>query len=139
MISNKPYLVRAIHKWCHDAGLTAHILVDTSVPRTKVPEDYVESNRIVLNIADSATENLVIGDESIDFLANFGQKVVNVRVPMDAVLAVCARETGDGINFGDDDDEDSGAYYDEDIALDDCENSDIDQSKRNKLVLTIIK
>ena len=108
MTSNKPYLVKAIYDWCHDSGLTAHILVDASQDGVLVPTEFIEDSRIVLNISEEATKQLKIDSEAVEFMANFSQRVIKVCVPIEAVLAIYAYENGEGITFGDADDESGG-------------------------------
>lgn len=101
MTSNRPYLIRAIYDWLVDNGLTPHLLVNTEVPRVSVPADYIEGNRIVLNVSPSAVAGLELGNEMIFFNARFGGKSVDLSIPVEAVLGVYARENGQGMIFPD--------------------------------------
>ena len=95
----RPYLVRALHEWMSDAGLTPHLVVDATAPGVRVPERYVEDGRIVLNVSHGATQALVLGNERIAFQARFGGTPHAVEVPLPAVLGIYARESGEGLVF----------------------------------------
>lgn len=97
-VSTKPYLIRAIHEWCSDSGLTPYIavLADSGV---NVPLEFVKNGEIVLNISPLATNRLKIGNEVIEFQARFGGVAREVVVPVDKVIAVYARESGQGMAF----------------------------------------
>jgi stringent starvation protein B len=109
MASLKPYLIRAVYEWCVDQDLTPYLLVnakasDVIVPRHSVQED----GRIVLNLRPQAVHNLMMGDERIEFNARFGGSPMQVRIPLPAVLAIYARENGQGMVFeGNEEDEPS--------------------------------
>ena len=97
-ISTKPYLVRAIHEWCVDAGYTPHIVVAVD-SQTRVPMAYVKDGEIVLNLNYAATKDLHIDNELVTFSARFGGVSQNLYVPMQAVKGIFARETGQGMFF----------------------------------------
>lgn len=97
-ISTKPYLVRALHEWCVDAGYTPHIVVAVD-SQTRVPMAYVKDGEIVLNLNYAATKDLHIDNELITFSARFGGVSQNLYVPMQAVKGIFARETGQGMFF----------------------------------------
>jgi stringent starvation protein B len=98
MSSTKPYLIRALHEWCTDNGFTPHIAVsvDASV---EVPAQFVVKGEIVLNVGHEATGGLQIGNELITFKARFGGIPREIKVPIQRVLAIYARENGDGMAF----------------------------------------
>jgi len=97
MASTRPYLIRAIHEWAQDNNLTPHLLVDTTQKDVTVPSEFIEDDKIILNIAASAVTNLSLGDEFITFNARFGGVAREIFVPTSAVRAVYARENGIGI------------------------------------------
>ncbi len=97
--STRPYLIRALHAWALDSGLTPQIAVDTGVPGVQVPASHVQAGQIVLNIHPEAVRQLELGDNTISFFARFGGKSEPVVVPVLAVLAIYARENGRGIQF----------------------------------------
>ncbi len=99
MTSNRPYLLRALHEWILDNGLTPYILVDASVSGVQVPTEYVREDSIVLNISPDAIRELVISNEWVQFNARFNGQAMNVAVPMPAVQAIYARENGQNMVF----------------------------------------
>ena len=103
MTTNRPYLLRALYEWITDNGLTPHVLVDTKVDGVDVPAHAIQKGKIVLNIANGATEQLLLDNETICFKARFSGKPYSISVPMDAVIAIYARENGQGMMFARDD------------------------------------
>jgi stringent starvation protein B len=97
--SLKPYLLRAVYDWAMENGSTPHIAVDATYAGVQVPERYVEGGRIVLNIQPNAIQGYQLTDEAISFSARFGGVAFNVYVPLPAVLAIYAKESGQGISF----------------------------------------
>lgn len=96
--STKPYLIRALHEWCTDNGYTPHIVV-TVDENTTVPPAHVRDGQITLNIGTLATNRLVLGNEYIEFQTRFGGVTEQIYVPVAAVSAIYARETGAGMGF----------------------------------------
>jgi len=103
MTSNRPYLIRALFDWVIDNGLTPHLLIDTSNQSVVVPQQFVENQKIVLNISTSATTNLVLGNESISFNARFSGQPMNVFLPIESIMAIYAKENGQGMMFAQED------------------------------------
>ena len=101
MTPSRPYLIRALYEWIVDNQLTPHLLVDASLDGVSVPMQFVEDGRIILNISPSATHNLMLANEAVSFNARFAGKDTAVLVPIDAVLAIYARENGQGMMFAD--------------------------------------
>ncbi|MDH5472574.1 MAG: ClpXP protease specificity-enhancing factor [Gammaproteobacteria bacterium] len=99
MTSSRPYLIRALYQWIVDNGVTPYILVDALIEGIDVPAQYIQDNKIVLNIAPMAVHGLTLGDEVITFNARFGGKSTDIFVPTEAVLAIYARENGQGMMF----------------------------------------
>ena len=108
MTSHRPYLLRALYEWISDNGMTPHLLVDATRPGVQVPPHAVQDGRVVLNIADRAVAGLEMDNEQISFSARFGGVSQGVRVPVGAVLAIYARENGQGMALPDDPAADSG-------------------------------
>ena len=96
--STRPYLIRALHEWCTDNGFTPYlaVAVDDSV---QVPREFVKNHEIVLNTSFDATSHLQLGNEFIEFKARFGGVAREVVVPVDHVIAIYARENGQGMAF----------------------------------------
>ncbi|OZI67354.1 ClpXP protease specificity-enhancing factor [Bordetella genomosp. 11] len=104
--STKPYLIRALHEWCTDNGYTPYVVVQVN-DRTMVPPAHVRDGQITLNIGNLATNKLSLGNEYIEFQARFNGVVEMVSVPVGAVSAIYARETGAGMGFEVQDDEEA--------------------------------
>jgi len=98
MASTKPYLIRAIHEWCVDEGFTPYLAVQVDA-LTRVPLQFVQDGQIVLNMSPDATHLLLIGNEEITFQTRFNGASFPVSVPVEAVLAIYARENGQGMAF----------------------------------------
>lgn len=96
--STRPYLIRALHEWCSDNGFAPHLAVhvDASV---RVPHEYVKNGEIVLNVSFDATSSLRLGNDVIEFKARFGGVAREIMVPVTHVVAIYARENGQGMAF----------------------------------------
>ena len=101
MKSRRPYLLRAMHEWISDSNCTPHIVVDAGVTGVEVPRQFVQDGKIVLNVSWTATAQMQIGNDELSFSGRFGGTSMHVRVPVEAVLAIYARETGQGMIFTD--------------------------------------
>ena len=99
----RPYLLRAMHEWVTDSQHTPHVIIDADRPGVEVPRPFVKDGKIVLNLSLTATQNLSLGNEWIEFGARFAGVVHFIRVPIAAVLGIYARETGEGMVFSDQD------------------------------------
>lgn len=97
--STKPYLTRAIWEWCVDNGLTPLLQIQVTGTQARIPVEFVKDGQIVLNISASATRNLVLGNQDVQFNARFGGVPREIYVPWNAVLGIYARETGEGMLF----------------------------------------
>jgi len=106
MTSTRPYLIRAFYDWIVFNNCTPHIVVNAFSPDVEVPTQYIEGGQIVLNIAMAAVDNLVLGDESIEFRARFGGKLYHIHAPIYSILAIYAKENGRGMVFAEEDEED---------------------------------
>lgn len=98
--SRRPYLIRAIYDWCVDNGHTPHLLVAADYPGVNVPLQFVQEGRITLNLSPMAVQSLNVEDDPIWFSARFSGRPFDVIVPTGAVLAIFARENGEGLVFG---------------------------------------
>ena len=118
--STRPYLIRALHDWCIDNGFTPLLAVhvDSSV---RVPMEFVKNNEIVLNVSFDATSGLRLGNDVIDFKARFGGVARDIVVPIDHVIAIYARENGQGMAF-----EPAGMTADEDAAEEGADEVEIE-------------
>lgn len=97
MSSNRPYLLRALYEWINDNQLTPYILVDARQPDVQVPASAIKDGKVVLNIAMRAVESLDLGNDGLSFKARFSGVSQYLYVPVAAVIAIYAHETGQGM------------------------------------------
>ena len=64
-----------------------------------MPAGHAENGRIVLNISPMSIRNLEITNEAIEFDGRFGGQSFHVSAPIGAVMAVYAKESGEGMAF----------------------------------------
>ena len=97
-IATRPYLLRALHEWCTDNGYTPYVVVvvDETV---QVPMEFVKNGEIVLNVSYDATAGMTLGNDYIEFKARFGGVPREIIVPVGRVMAIYARENGQGMSF----------------------------------------
>lgn len=98
--SRRPYLIQAIYDWCVDNGHTPHLLVAADYPGVTVPLQFVQEGRITLNLSPMAVQSLHVNEDPLWFSARFSGRPFDVVVPAGAVLAIFARENGEGLVFG---------------------------------------
>lgn len=98
-IPRRPYLMRAMHQWMTDNGLTPHLMVDATHDAVDVPRSHVRDGRVVLNVSYDATRHLDLGNDWVSFEARFGGVPRQLRFPTQAVQSIYARETGEGLMF----------------------------------------
>jgi stringent starvation protein B len=101
--AKRPYLLRAMHQWILDCGNAPHVIVDADHSGVDVPRSYVKDGKIVLNLSGTASQNLNLGNEWIEFDARFAGVMTHVSFPISAVLGIYSRETGEGMVFTDQD------------------------------------
>ena len=92
-----------MHDWIVDNGFTPHLVVDARRDGVQVPEEHVQDGKIVLNVSHSATQRLSLGNEFVAFETRFGGVPRHLEIPVAAVLGIYARETGQGMIFGEED------------------------------------
>lgn len=102
MTSHRPYLLRALYEWISDNDMTPHLLVDAGQAGVQVPSHTIKDGKVVLNIAARAVATLELGNDAVRFSARFGGVSHPVYVPVSAVLAIYARETGQGMALPED-------------------------------------
>lgn len=105
MTSSKPYILRALHEWLSDNGLTPHVLVDATVEEVNVPESAISENRVILNVDWQAVRELQLDNEFVSFSARFSGVPHMVYLPMSSILAIYARENGQGMMFSPEEDD----------------------------------
>ncbi|MFZ3038859.1 MAG: ClpXP protease specificity-enhancing factor [Polynucleobacter sp.] len=128
--SNKPYLIRALHQWCTDFGFTPFmaVFVDENV---EVPMEFVKNNEIVLNLSLEACHQLNLDNDWISFQARFGGVPRKIMVPVSHVLAIYARENGQGMSFP--------FNADQSIKPKDIGSENAEKPKAGRPSLTIVK
>ena len=131
MTSSRPYLVRAMYQWIADNGMTPHLLVDVTIDGVLVPPEHVQNGKIILNIAPMAVSSLVLGDEEVTFSARFSGQSMGIIIPVEAILAVYAKENGQGMMFSEDD----GAVS----SSDDGDDPEPDPDKPKRPTLRVVK
>ena len=99
MTPNRPYLLRALYEWIRENRMTPHILVDAAVEGVDVPEQAVQKGKVILNIDHAAVHDLDMANEWLSFNARFSGRRYEVKVPLEAVLAIYAKENGQGMMF----------------------------------------
>lgn len=102
MSSNRPYLLRALYQWIGDNSMTPYLLVDATREGVQVPASTIKDGRVVLNIAARAVAQLDLGNREVRFKARFGGVSQSVVVPLPAILAIYAQETGQGMMLPED-------------------------------------
>lgn len=123
MNSSRPYLLRAIHQWIVDNDCTPYLLVNANAPGVTVPREYIENEKIILNISPTAAHDLLLGDEEVVFNARFGGRPMEVVAPVNAVLAIYARENGQGMLFTDEAGEEGDSTSEEEAGSSDRSES----------------
>ena len=96
--STRPYMIRALYEWCVDHHFTPYVAVHVD-ETVQVPQEYVKNGEIVLNISYDATSGLKLGNDFIEFKARFSGSARGIMVPVNRVLAIYARENGQGMAF----------------------------------------
>jgi stringent starvation protein B len=103
MTPSQPYLLRAIYDWIVDNDMTPYVLVNAENDDTYIPYDYVEDGKIVLNVSPVAVNGLELGNDFVAFSARFAGKPMEVSFPVTSVLAIYAKENGQGMVFNETD------------------------------------
>ncbi|MBA3695838.1 MAG: ClpXP protease specificity-enhancing factor [Methylotenera sp.] len=138
LISTKSYMLRAIHEWCVDSGLTPHLLVAVN-SLTRVPMGYVKKGEIVLNLNYAATKDLHMDNEAVVFSARFGGVSQNIYVPMSAIKGIFARENGQGMFFEIGEEAPKSAQAVEAVPASDSASEATKKINTKKPTLTIVK
>ncbi len=99
MNSSRPYLIRALYEWIVDNDCTPHLLVNAEYPNVQVPQGFANDGQIVLNVSPSAVRHLHMDNDAVSFEGRFGGIAHTLFIPAAAVLAIYARENGQGMVF----------------------------------------
>lgn len=130
MTPNRPYLLRAFYEWIVDNNCTPYLVVDATVAEVKVPMQFVQNGQIVLNILPSAVSNMQLGNDAVSFNARFGGKPFALYIPVQAVLAIYARENGAGTVFTLEEEEDEAEIFSENLAMDSSDDPEPPKPKK---------
>lgn len=139
MTSSRPYLIRALHEWIVDNGMTPLILVDATAEGVEVPQAFVDNGKIILNVSMTAVQGLELGDALISFKGRFSGAVQHVVVPVSAVQAIYARETSAGMMFPEEEEQETGAPAGEDTASDSEDTASESDTSSSRPHLRVIK
>ena len=139
MTSSKPYLIRAFYEWINDNNMIPHMVINATVPGVRVPNQYVENGHIVLNISYTACEKLLIDNSFVSFQASFGGVIQEILAPITAVEAIYAKETGKGMIFSDEDNDDGDNLPPTDYTPPSTSSGDKNSKDKKKNHLRIIK
>ena len=123
--STRPYLIRALYEWCSENGFTPYVAVKVN-GSVQVPREYVQGGEIVLNVSMDATSSLKLGNDFIEFKARFGGKPRDIMVPIERVMAIYARENGQGMAFPVSDEESDATPTLSAVAVEDARSDDGD-------------
>jgi len=115
MTPNRPYLLRAFYEWIVDNNTTPYLVVDATFPSVKVPTQFIQNGQIVLNVAPTAVGNLQLGNDAVTFSARFGGQPFALYIPVNAVLAIYAKENGAGTVFTLEEEEDEAEIFSENL------------------------
>lgn len=99
MNSSRPYLLRALYEWIVDNDCTPHLLVNAEAPDVQVPSGYASDGQIVLNVSPNAVRHLQMNNQAVSFEGRFGGVAFSLYIPIEAVMAIYARENGQGMVF----------------------------------------
>ena len=141
LTSRRPYLIRALYDWVLDNDLTPHLLVAADAPGVDVPRQFVtDDGKITVNVAPGAVRALALENDNIRFSARFSGANYNVVVPPGAVLALYARENGEGMLFGEVEETEDVAIADETSGEDATPAEDPDEAaKKKRAHLKVVK
>ncbi len=123
MTANRPYIIRALYEWITDNQLTPHLLINADVEGVQVPERAIQQHKVVLNIDPGAVEALDLGNDWLLFNTRFAGVKEAIRIPIEAVIAVYARENGQGMMFAQDEELESDSQASIESGMDSSENA----------------
>ncbi|PAJ72510.1 ClpXP protease specificity-enhancing factor [Pseudoalteromonas sp. NBT06-2] len=141
MTSNRPYLLRAFYDWIIDNQCTPHLVVNAEHPSVVIPTQFVQDGQIVLNVSPTAVAQFNMDNNELSFNARFSGQPMRVSVPINAVLAIYARENGEGTVFTSEEDE---LFESDDVEIQEIDtslpsNQEESKSKKKGSHLRVIK
>lgn len=132
MTTRRPYLIRAFNEWILDNGMTPYLSINADYEGTEVPRDYVIDGELVLNISPTSVRNLELGLEYILFDARFSGRSYQIVIPVKAVLAIFAKENGEGMAFVYDQNEGSADMNTQELVIESFDETDKDDDSPNE-------
>lgn len=100
MTSSRPYLIRALYEWILDNNCTPYVLVNAHDDGVEVPLEHVNKDgQIILNVAPTAVQDLLIRNEDMEFKGRFGGIPTRIFFPILSVAGIYAKENGQGMIF----------------------------------------
>ncbi len=130
MTPNRPYLIRALREWIMDNDMTPHLLIDANAEGVTAPQQYVNDGKIILNTSPSAINDLEMGNQWIMFNARFSGVLFQIELPIHSVLAVYAKENGQGMIFPDEPEEE--LLEGDNISAKEDNGTTVEDKKKNK-------
>jgi stringent starvation protein B len=127
MTSNRPYLLRAFYDWIIDNQCTPHLVVNAEYPSVVIPTQFVQDGQIVLNVSPTAVAQFNMDNHELSFNARFSGQPMRVSVPINAVLAIYARENGEGTVFTAEEDE---LFEGDDVEIQQIDTEELEQAKK---------
>ncbi len=93
-LSARFYVIQSLYQWCLDKGHTPHLLIEWNKREdNSVLEQYVVSDRVILNISPVSVKDLNIEEKGVSFTARFSNKVINIQLYYQEIIAIYAKET----------------------------------------------
>jgi len=99
MTPSRPYLLNALYEWILDNNLTPYIAVNAHYEGTLVPKEFVQGGQIILDINPNAVHKFAMGKDDLQFHGRFSGVSRQIYIPMPAITAIYAKETGAGMVF----------------------------------------
>ena len=94
--SESPYILRGLVDWIIGEGFSPHIIIDTTAEGLIIPENHGKNSQITLNISPTAVKSFSIFDNYISFHARFSGVSEAVKVPINSIQVIFAKENGSG-------------------------------------------
>ncbi len=65
-----------------------------------MPPNYIEDNKITLNLAPLAVTGFAMNNEVLEFKASFGGRLTHLYIPMESIIVIYALENNHCLVFG---------------------------------------
>lgn len=136
MTPSRPYILKALYDWLLDNELTPHLVVNAEEDNVSVPREFVDDGQIVLNINPSAVRDFYMGDDAVAFNARFSGQPMDIYVPMRAIMAIYAKESGQGMGFGS---EPGADIYLQEEVVNESAQPEAKKAEKKKPALKVVK